>query len=105
MLPESKKCRKVIAWSGDFGMDQYVSWCLLSAELSLDTIWAKFEDFCKPQANEVRARFHLLTSFCQGKRSIDEWYSVVQTQVSLAKYPQETANILHHDIFWFFFER
>ena len=24
MLPESKKCKKVIAWSGDFGMDQYV---------------------------------------------------------------------------------
>ena len=28
MLPESKKCKKVIAWSGDFEMDQYVSWCL-----------------------------------------------------------------------------
>ena len=24
MLPESKKCKKVIVWSGDFGMDQYV---------------------------------------------------------------------------------
>ena len=28
MLPESKKCKKVIAWRVDFGMDQYVSWCL-----------------------------------------------------------------------------
>ena len=27
-FPESKKCKKVIAWNGDFGMDQYVSWCL-----------------------------------------------------------------------------
>ena len=25
MLPDSKKCKKVITWSGDFGMDQYVS--------------------------------------------------------------------------------
>ena len=25
MLPESKKCKKFIAWSGDIGMDQYVS--------------------------------------------------------------------------------
>ena len=25
MLLESIKCKKVIAWSGDFGMDQYVS--------------------------------------------------------------------------------
>ena len=24
MLPESKKCKRVIAWSRDFGMDQYV---------------------------------------------------------------------------------
>ena len=23
-----KKVKKVIAWSGDFGIDQYVSWCL-----------------------------------------------------------------------------
>ena len=34
ILPESKKCKKVIAWSGDFGVDQYVSWCL-SEDLSL----------------------------------------------------------------------
>ena len=32
---------------------------------------------------------------------MDEWYNAVQAQVCLAKYPQETANILHHDIFWF----
>ena len=39
---------------------------------SLDTIWSKYEDFCKPQENEVRARFDLLTSFRQGNRSVDE---------------------------------
>ena len=38
MLPESKKCKKVIAWSGDFGIDQYVSWCLPPEDLSLDVI-------------------------------------------------------------------
>ena len=45
MLPESKKCKKVIAWSGDFGMDQYVSWCLPTEDPSLEVIWAKYEDF------------------------------------------------------------
>ena len=25
-LPEHQKCKNVIAWSGNFGMDQYVSW-------------------------------------------------------------------------------
>ena len=42
MLPESKKCKKVLALSGDFGMDQYVSWCLPTEELCLDTIWSKY---------------------------------------------------------------
>ena len=40
MLLESKKCKKVLAWSGDFGIDQYASWCLPTEELSMDTIWA-----------------------------------------------------------------
>ena len=101
-LPERQQCKKVIAWSGDFGMDQYVSWGLPTDQLTLEIIWGKFEDFCKPQSNEVRARFDLLTSFRQGNRSVDEWYNAVQAQVNLAKYPPETAKILQRDIFWFF---
>ena len=104
MLPEPKKCKKVIVWSGDFGMDQYVSWCMPPEDLSLDVIWSKYDNFSKPQTNEVRARFDLQTSFRQRNRSVDEWCSAVQTQVSLAKYPPETASILHRDIFWFFSE-
>ena len=71
-------------------------------DLSLDVIWTKFEDSFKPQTNEVRARFDLLTSLRQGNLSVEEWYSVAQAQVSLAKYPPETASMLHRDIFWFF---
>ena len=44
-LPERKQCKKVIAWSGDFGMDQYVSWGLSIDQLTLEIIWARFEDF------------------------------------------------------------
>ena len=102
MLPEKRQCKKVIAWSGDFGMDQYVSWNLSSDELMVNTIWERFEEFCKPKTYEVRARFDLLTSFWQGNKSFDEWYNAVQTQVALAKYPPETAKILHKDIIWFF---
>ena len=53
MLPNSKKCKKVIAWNGDSDMDQYVSWCLPPDELTLDTVWSKYEEFCNSQANEV----------------------------------------------------
>ena len=86
----------------DFGMDEYVSWSLLKDELSLDTIWECFEEFCKPQVNEVRAHFDLLTTFRQGTKGVDEWYNAVQAQINLAKYPPETAKILHRDIFWFY---
>ena len=48
MLSESKKCKKLIAWSIAFGMDQYVFWYLSVEDLCLDTIWVKYEDFCKP---------------------------------------------------------
>ena len=80
-------------------MDQYVSWCLPPEDLSLDVIWSKYEDFCKPQTNEVRPRSDLQTSFKLGNRSVNEWYNPVHAQVSLAKYPPETASILHRDIF------
>ena len=91
-LPAKQKCQKVMAWLGDFGMDLYVSWSIAKDELTLDAIWAKFEEFSKPQTNEVRARFDLLTSFHQGNRNADEWYNAIQAQVNLAKYP---AKILH----------
>ena len=86
-LPERQQCTKVIAWSGNFGMDQYVSWGLPTDQLMLDTILGRFEKFCKLQSNEVCTRFDLLISFRQGSRSVDEWYNVVQAQINLAKYP------------------
>ena len=91
MLSEARKCDKVMAWSGDFGIDQYVSWCLPQDELCWEMIWIKFEEFCKPQTNDVRARFDLLTRFRQGDMSVDEWYNAVPAQINLAKYPPDTA--------------
>ena len=76
---EARKCKYVIVWSGDFGIDQYVCWNLPKEELTLDVVWEKFEEFCKPQSNEVRARFDLLTSFRQGERSVNGWYNAVQS--------------------------
>ena len=78
ILPKIRKCKKVIAWSGDFGMDQYVSLSLSNEELMLDTIWKRFKQFCKPQSDEVRARFDHLTNFQQGNKSVDEWYNAVK---------------------------
>ena len=83
----------------DFPVECLIWQCRPPYQVTLDTIWEKFEEFCKPQSNEVRARFDLLTKFWQGNKSVDEWYNAVQTQVALAKYSPETAKILHMDIF------
>ena len=101
-LPECQKCKKVIVWSKPFGIDQYVFWGLSKDDMKLDTIWERFEDFCKLQSNEVCAQFDLLTSFYQGNKRVNKWYNAVQAQVNLAKYPPETVKILHCNIFWFF---
>ena len=47
---------------------QYGPICVLEpafTELTLDAIWGKYEEYCKPQSNEVCARFNLLMSFHQ----------------------------------------
>ena len=80
----------------------YISWNLPKEEITFQTIWSKFEDFCKPQSNAVHARFNLLTTFQQDNRSIDEWYYAVLAHSPLCEYPKETAAILTRDIFWFF---
>ena len=72
MSSERRQSKKVIAWGGDFGMDQYVSWSMSNEELMLDTIWEKFEEFCNPQSNEVRARFDLLTT---SHKETSQWMS------------------------------
>ena len=79
-----------------------MSWNLSSNELTLDTIWGKYEEYCKPQSNEVWDRLDLLMCFRQGNCSVDEWYNAIQAQVNLAKYPPEIAKLLHRDIFLFF---
>ena len=44
-LSESRQCKKLISWSGDDGMDLVVSWGLTDGDLTLETLWNKFEDF------------------------------------------------------------
>ena len=38
MLPEEGKCKKIVAWSGDFGLDQYISWNLSNEDLTLEVM-------------------------------------------------------------------
>ena len=83
ILLETRQCKKLISWSGDDGLDLVVSWDLTDKNITLETLWSKFEEFFKPQANEVRARFDLLTNFRQGDKSVDEWCNTVDMSVGM----------------------
>ena len=56
-------------------MDQYVSWGLPTDQLTLEIIWGKFEDFCKPQSNEVFMPG--LTSSQASAKEIGAWMSSI----------------------------
>ena len=46
---KQENAKKIVAWSGDFGLDQYISWNFSSEDLTLEVIWKKFEEFFKPK--------------------------------------------------------
>ena len=60
MLVERRKCQKVIAWSGDLGIHQYVSWNLTNEELTLDVTWGNLRNFVNP--NLMRSELDLTCS-------------------------------------------
>ena len=39
MLSEARKCKKVVTWSGYFGISQYISWDLPPEKVYLEVIW------------------------------------------------------------------
>ena len=49
MLSESRKCKIVVAWSGDFGIDQYVSWDLPTEEVCLEVIRKNLKNSANPK--------------------------------------------------------
>ena len=77
MLPESKKCKKVIAWSGDFGMDQYVSSCcpwMASDWILLDPSMKSFASPKQMRPDEVLSDHESLAMttmfmFCKGEKA------------------------------------
>ena len=62
ILQENAKCKQVIQWSADAGLDMYISWNLPKKK-SHYRPESRFKEFCKPQSNVVCARFNLLTAF------------------------------------------
>ena len=79
----------------------YTSHGIANKDLTLQNIWDKFEEHCKPQANELRAHYDLLKKLKQASLSCNQFFAAIQNQLSLCQYPTETHNILKRDIFLF----
>ena len=71
------------------------------SKLSTAVLWSKWEDFCKPQGNELKARYDHLKSFSQAGLYDDERYNTVLKHLATYSYPQVTTSILYKNIFLF----
>ena len=99
-LPECQKCKKVITWSGDFGMDQYVSWGLSKDEMNLDTIWKRFEsvDLDKFPASRVRQLAKMFESSKATVHHIKEVAGDLQaTQINLMRHQRTELPTNRHN--------
>ena len=40
-LPDIRKCKIILRWSGDLGLEVYHALCLEPSEMSIETLWSK----------------------------------------------------------------
>ena len=97
MLPDSEKCKKVIAWSDDYGMDQNISWCLPAAELNLETICSKYGNFTSWRPVKCEQGLTCLQAFA---RAVDQQmsgtmlYKLKQVLLSINKKLQISCTVI-----------
>ena len=78
-----ESARHFLRCSGNKGLKIHWTWCLYLGKISTENLSARWEEFYKPQANELWARYDLLKSFSQAGSSGDDWYNQVQKQLAL----------------------
>ena len=100
-LSEVRKVNTLLRWSGDFGIKKLKSWQKEPSQLTLDFIWDEYESYCKPQSNELRARYDVLKKLTQGSLPADDWMTKLQSQLHLCNYQPEMEEILLRDLFLF----
>ena len=100
-LSEVRKVNTLLRWSSDFGIKKLKSWHKEPSQLTLDFIWDEYESYCKPQSNELRARYDVLKKLTQGSLPADDWMTKLQSQLHLCNYQPEMEEILLRDLFLF----
>ena len=85
---ENVKCKYLLYWAGERGLELYNSWGLTEAEQKvLQNYWEKFEAFVKPQSNELMAAWEL-HHIKQENLSLEGFIAKLRTLVKEANYPE-----------------
>ena len=71
-LLEVRKINTLLCWSRDFGIKKLKSWQKEPSQLMLNFIWGEYESYCKPQSNELRAKYNVLKKLTQGSLPADD---------------------------------
>ena len=100
-IAESRKVNTLIQWAGPFGLKNLKVWQKDKTQLSLAFIWKEFETYCKPHLNELWARYELFKQLCQRNMPCDDWYTMVQNQLTMCNYESDMESVLQRDIFLF----
>ena len=93
-IDEEIKCKHLLYWSVEHGIELFYSWELSADEQkTLDNYWERFKNLVKPQSNELIAAWEL-HNLQQGTLSLEEFITKLRILVKEANYPAE-----HNDRF------
>ena len=100
-IDDEIKCEHLLYWSGERGIELFNSWDLSAYEQKkLDSYWERFENFVKPQSNELIAAWEL-HNLRQGTLSLEEFIAKLRILVKEANYPAEhTDRFLEISLCW-----
>ncbi len=92
-----QRCRYVLLWAGDYGLDLYNTWNLSEEDRDkLDEYWKRFEEHVKPQSSHLLNRFYL-RNLKQNGRPLDEFLTEALLLIQNSGYPTELHDELMRD--------
>ena len=92
-----QRCRYVLLWTGDYGLDLFITWNLSSKQQNkLDEDWKRFEEHVKPQSNHIHKHFYL-RKLRQNGRLLDDFLTDAKLLIQISGYLSELHDELLRD--------
>lgn len=94
---EEQKCKYLLLWSGDYGLDLFNTWNFTpEKQKNLSEYWNEFEKHVKPQANHILNRYYL-RGLKQNNRNLDEFLTEARLLVQNSGYNADMLDELMRD--------